>query len=348
MTERPGISASRIRRGIVVFVGLSIVGLVVVVYRSSLAETWQNLRGFDRRWLALAGALFILDFLMSGTRIHLFAKKVKPDISYWASVRSCFVNVFVGGVTPSQTGGGPAQIWVMYREGLSLIDSTVVCFVGGFLGTAFVLMLCAMFFGIFYRVEGAAMGLKVFSTVSLLLFSLVVVLVLLSLLSPNRFKRLVRSTADRLPRLRRALEKRGWLERVYDTVDRYHELMKGFIVRRRIRFGFVVLLSACIYFNKFAIAWVVLQGLGLEAAFWDVMYMQVVLMLIFYFSPTPGASGLAEVSTAAVMSSVVPTSYQAVFIVLWRFFTLVAGMLVGAVVTLRYLYLEGASGEVRD
>ena len=116
-----------------ILIALSIVGLVVVVYRSSLAETLEHLRGFDRRWLAVAAALFVLDFLMAGTRIYLFARKVNPDISYRASVRSCFVNVFVGGVTPSQTGGGPAQIWVMHREGLSLIDSTVVCFVGGFL-----------------------------------------------------------------------------------------------------------------------------------------------------------------------------------------------------------------------
>jgi len=339
--QAPSISVSRIRRGIVAFIGLSIVGLIVVVYRSSLAETLEHLRGFDRRWLAAAAGLFVLDFLMAGTRIYLFARRVKPDISYWACVRSCFVNVFVGGVTPSQTGGGPAQIWVMHREGLSLIDSTVVCFVGGFLGTAFVLLLCAIFFGLFYQVEGAAVGLKVFSTVSLLLFSLVVVLVMLSLLSPNRFKRLVGAVTSRLPRLRRSLEKRGWLDRVYDTVDRYHELMRGFIVHSQGRFAVVVVLSALIYFNKFAVAWVVLRGLGLEAPFWDVIYMQVVLILIFYFSPTPGASGLAEVSTAAVMSVVVPTPYQAVFIVLWRFFTLVAGMLVGAVITLRYLYAAG-------
>jgi len=325
----------------VAFIGLSVVGLIVIVYRSSLAETLEHLRGFDRRWLAVAAGLFVVDFLMAGTRIHLFARKIKPDISYWASVRSCFVNVFVGGVTPSQTGGGPAQIWVMFREGLSLIDSTVVCFVGGFLGTAIVLLVCAIFFGLFYEVEGAAVGLKVFSTVSLLLFSLVVILVLLSLLSPNRFKRLVGGVTARLPRLRRFLEERGWLDRVYDTVDRYHELMRGFIVHSKARFTVVVALSALIYFNKFAVAWVVLQGLGLEAPFWDVIYMQVVLMLIFYFSPTPGASGLAEVSTAAVMSAVVPVSHQAVFIVLWRFFTLVAGMLVGALITLRYLYLAG-------
>jgi uncharacterized membrane protein YbhN (UPF0104 family) len=85
------------------------------------------------------------------------------------------------------------------------------------------------------------------------------------------------------------------------------------------------------------IAWVVLKGLGVHADLWSVLYMQVVLLLIFYFSPSPGASGFAEVTTMAVMGSVIPKGFEATFIILWRFFTLVLNMMIGAGVMIGYI-----------
>ena len=58
---------------------------------------------------------------------------------------------------------------------------------------------------------------------------------------------------------------------------------------------------------------------------------------ILYFSPTPGASGIAEVSSVTLMSAIVPTGYLPVFAVLWRFFVTYLGVTCGAWVTLKDL-----------
>ena len=93
-----------------------------------------------------------------------------------------------------------------------------------------------------------------------------------------------------------------------------------------------------VFFNKFVIAWVVLRGLGVEANFWEVVYAQLVLILIFYFAPSPGAAGVAEVSTAEVMKGIIPVGFEGAFVVLWRLFTLFISLSIGAVVTIRALY----------
>ena len=308
-SDRPPISTSRLRRGVALFVGFSLVGLVFLVNRSSLQSTIEHLAGFDRRVLVLAVGLFLFDWIVSGARIWIFARKVNSGVSYIGCVRSCMVNIFVGGATPSQTGGAPAQIYVLHREGLGLFDATVVGFLGGFLGTSVVLMVAAFVFSVLVEPPFVGSGLRVLSTVSLTVFSLVVLVVLLSLVSPDRAGRAVRAVARRTPWLGRRLEARGTLDRILDLAQRYHELMTSFILREKLVMAGGILLSVVIYFNKFVIAYVVLRGLGIDAPFWDVIYMQVVLMLIFYFSPTPGASGLAEMSTAAVMGGVVLLRY---------------------------------------
>jgi len=53
-------------------------------------------------------------------------------------------------------------------------------------------------------------------------------------------------------------------------------------------------------------AYVALRALGLHANFVDILLVQTLVMFLLYFAPTPGASGIGEVLSAAVMSSYVP------------------------------------------
>jgi uncharacterized protein (TIRG00374 family) len=333
----PVISTRKIRVGLQLFLAFSIVGFFIVFQRASIGETIRHLGEFDPRYLGLVLGLVVLDWVVSATRIYIFARKVYRPITIGACMRSCFANVFLGGATPSQTGGAAAQIYVLYAEGMTVVDATVVCFLGGFLGTVIVLLVCAVIFSFMVHPEFVPIGLRTVSGLSFTLFALILIAVLLSLLSPGRFKRVAHATLRRLPGIGPRLEHSHAVEKLFGTVDRYHDLMTGFLVRGKLIFTAGLLLTVVIYLNKFMIAWVVLKGLGVHADVWSVLYMQVVLLLIFYFSPSPGASGFAEVTTMAVMGSVIPKGFEGTFILLWRFFTLVLNMLIGAGVLLGYI-----------
>jgi uncharacterized protein (TIRG00374 family) len=115
-------------------------------------------------------------------------------------------------------------------------------------------------------------------------------------------------------------------------------MIRYFIGKGKSAFLVGFILSAAIYINKFTIAWVVLRGMGLEAGWLDVIYTQLVLIMIFYFAPSPGAAGLAEVSAAEVMRGIVPYELMGAYVILWRLFTLLIGLGAGALVMVRYLY----------
>ena len=144
----------------------------------------------------------------------------------------------------------------------------------------------------------------------------------------------------RVPPLGRRLERRGADVTVANLTERYHRMMRYFVSRgkRVLISGFV--LTCFIYLNKFAIAWVVLKGLGVDARFWEVMYAQLVLFLFFYFAPSPGAAGFAEISAPAIMRSIIPPGHEGAFVLLWRLFTLFVGLIVGALITVRTIYRE--------
>ncbi len=333
--------ARRLWRGTLVFVVLSAAGLALLLHRGRVDDLVAGLRRASPAWIALACLMWGADLVLAGVRIWIFARVAPRPVSFGTAVRSCLVNVFVGGVTPSQTGGGPAQIWVLWRAGMPASDATVVCFLGGFLGTSVVLAALAVTLVLVLPALSDApavidtAALRHAAQVSTMLFAVVVAFVVFSIAAPGAVRRATARLVDADTAPARALRRRGWDRGVRELIERYLVLLREFVVRRPLRVAAGLGLSALIYLNKFLVAWVVLRALGVDAPVGDVVVMQTALLLIFYFSPTPGASGLAEVSTAAVMGSVVPPGDRVAFIVLWRFFTLVLGMIAGAGVVMR-------------
>lgn len=337
-TGHPIPSWSKVQKGLRIFLVLSIVGLVVVLYRSSFAASVTHLQNFRWPYLLLATGLMMFDWVAAGARIWVFASRLQPGISYRGCIRASLANIFLGGVTPSQTGGGPGQIYVLYKEGMPVFDATVVSFLGGFLGTALFLPTCGLLVTLFFEPVAVDYRLQFIVKGAIVAFGLIVLLAVVGLVDPRLLQRGVIHLIGWLPPFRRWLERKGVIAVVMDLIDRYHHMMTFFLRRAKKTFLIGFVLTSLIYFNKFVIAWVVLRGLGIPADFWEVVYAQLVLILIFYFAPSPGAAGVAEVSTAAVMKGIIPPGFEGAFVLLWRMFTLFISLSVGAVVTMRTLY----------
>jgi uncharacterized protein (TIRG00374 family) len=331
-------SREKIRRGIRFFLALTVIGLAFVLYRASFTASVEHLRGFRWPYLLLATALMVVDWFAAGTRIWVFASRLQPGISYRGCVKAGLANIFLGGVTPSQTGGGPGQIYVLYKEGMPVFDAMVVSFLGGFLCTALFLPLCGLAVTLLFNPVAVDFRLQYLVKGTIVALGGIVVLAVIGLIDPKPLQRGGRRVIGWVPPLERWLERKGAVDILTEVVDRYHHMMKYFLSRAKLTFLWGFGLTGLIYFNKFIIAWVVLRGLGVAADFWEVVYAQIVLILIFYFAPSPGASGIAEVSTAAVMKGIIPPGYEGAFVLTWRMFTLFISLAVGAVVTIRSLY----------
>jgi uncharacterized protein (TIRG00374 family) len=330
------VSRAKIMKGVKLFIALTAVGILFIVYRSSFSGTISHLRGFGLPYLGAIAGLVLLDWFIAGIRVYIFAVKVHPEISFAACLKANLANIFMAGVTPSQTGGGGGQIYILYKEGMSALDATVSSFLS-FVSTAIFLPICGIFVIAFVKPDFHSVTLQYFSAYSLLLFSLILGAVILSLVDPALFERTVRRSFGLIPVLRRRFVESSAFHKFIETFRRYHALMLYFLSKGLHFLIAGIVLTAIMFFNKFVIAFLVIRGLGIGADFWNVIYLQVILTLVFYFAPTPGSSGVAEVSSAFIMGQIIPKAQTGVFVLLWRFFTLFVGMIVGGYILLHYL-----------
>lgn len=343
MSDRKRMSSRKAIRGLKWFIVLSIVGLLLNFFLTSFSESFRYLTQLKPLFLIIALALNVCDWILGGMRLLVLSTRLFPQIEFKTCLKSNLSNVFLGAVTPAQTGGGAAQIYMLYKSGMPFAEATmasVVCF----LGSIFFLISCALYLLCFGHIPAMNPSLLLLSRVTLLVFSTIVLLFIIAVTKPQTFENVARRFLSGIPILKKSL-KSDKLQVFFDSVQKYQDIMRIYASKGKLAVLAAFLLSSVTYLNKFFIAYIVLKGLGLNVPFIQTIFIQMILLLIFYFSPTPGASGVAELSSARLMGTIIPKSSQAIFTMLWRTFTLYISVVVGGVIMLKYLLAQDSLDE---
>ncbi len=332
--KRPSLgSLKSIKRGLFLFIILSVIAFLYLLLKNNATENikaWNQLNVF----YLLLGLVFVaIDLFIGGWRNHIFLKEFMPGVKLMVSVKANVANMFMGAVTPTQSGGGPAAWFVFYRNGVSIINMV---------GTSFYTWITTL---IFLPISGgiallilkdsipnefihnlAKFGLGVFFTV--------VMLILIALKAPKFIegvfsvllfflKNIFHRKGDKLISLK---------EKTVKKILVYRENYLEFIVKRK------WLLPLCLFFTfilfgiKGTLAYVFTIGLGLDVNYWHIIAMMAISNLLLYFAPTPGGSGIAEISLTALLSQLMPAEYALIVTVLHRSFLTFIPAIIGAVV----------------
>jgi uncharacterized protein (TIRG00374 family) len=327
----------RIIKGCRLFVLLSVLGFAVIFFFTITHESLHALQSLRTEFLFLALFLALVDLFLGGLRIYIFfTKEILKKVSLIDCIKANLANVFVSAMTPSNTGGGPGQLYILNRRGVPLSGAISVSVINFFSFLLF--FLCAFILVFFFTKEGIfARGVAYLVRYSFLTFALICLTALFFLIRPDSlgslFQLLSKITAF-VYRKDKGKQKRV-TEKLKDQVVQSRFYLQHFFHKEKPTLFLSFILTVLAYFNKYLTAYVILRGLGLRADFMHVIYLQIIQFFILYFSPTPGASGIAEVSSVSLMSTIIPKGYLPIFAILWRFFTNYVGVSLGGWVTLK-------------
>jgi len=111
-----------IKRGVLVFISISLITLIGIFLYTNTGKTLEAWAKINIGYLLLGLVFIFNDIYLGGLRNHIFISNFVPGISLKVSMKANLANIFMGAVTPSQSGGGPAQWYIFYRNGVSLPD----------------------------------------------------------------------------------------------------------------------------------------------------------------------------------------------------------------------------------
>lgn len=273
-----------------------------------------------RPWLLIAAVgLALAELVLGGTRLWVLARRLRPGFRWRHALHAHLYNFFFSGVTPLQAGGGPAQYYVLRRSGLEASGTVAV--------------LTATWVGVTtgYAVLGAAAVAWLVGTTGLALEGLGRAVLLTFLLAAGGGVAFV-LFPDRLERI---LLGRGWRtrpgrrRRIVRGIARYRKAIRGFAREGRAAWLGNAGLSWSMLLVRCGVGVVILAALRVEAGALSAVARQVVQFALITVSPSPGGSGVAELTALGFMTALVPAALLTAYAVLWRAATSWVGILVG-------------------
>ena len=317
-----------LRRGFELFVLASLVGLgALLLYGNNFGTLVAAIPRIQWGWVLAGLGLASMDWLGGGARLWVLAREIHPNPPFKGLVLAGGMGAWAAYLTPMQAGNGPMTVYTMRRYGIPVPLALPLLLMTFLATTAFfgIAGPLAIFFGAGRGLgeHGIVLGISLYDLflASLGIFVAGFVLLVLTVLWPRGPHLLVRAIARFVGRRSKRVMNR--LDQIEAGIDQAHEAMQRFNTPRG---WFAILMATVIsgpsHANKLLAGYVALRAIGIEAPFTDVLLLQTLIsFLLYFFAPTPGGSGIAELLSAAVMSIYVPRALTALYTMIWRLTT---------------------------
>jgi uncharacterized protein (TIRG00374 family) len=304
---------------------------------------WQRLEWNYLFWLLL---FLPIDTLSAGLRIWLIGRVLQPGVTFWTCLKAEWANLGLAMLTPSQTGGGFGQIYILSRGGMNLGTALTVSLIS-FMGSMVVLL----FIGIHSLLIAKVDYLAVFFQGALFIFFLIFAAVIFAVCWPGSVHLVISKIYRSVQRIwgkNHSPEKIAWpqntrrerllaylhtlSQKLIDLCYMHQANMRRFFRLNISSFIGVCLLSLVFMLSRSIMAFLCLRFLGIQAAaLGDVIETQLSLIFLIYFAPTPGSSGLAEGASMLMMHGTMPPGIVPYYNLLWRCSTLYLPAIAGLV-----------------
>jgi uncharacterized protein (TIRG00374 family) len=329
--------------------GLAFIVLTVGIFWyqfSRIQSGYESPRWSQLQWEYLLLMLLCLPFdtVAAGVRIWVVGRVLQPGICLWTCLKAEWANVGISMITPSQSGGGFGQIYILNRGGANVGTALSISLLS-FLGTMIGLLCIGLYSLLFSSIDligpffyGAVLTLTI--TIVLMIFGVVCpgfFRVTVARISRAFFKVWSRKHSlkgwwpPHKPRTGRPPELMGPLAaKLVDLVYTYQDDIRRFIHRGKTNFVWVCFLSLTFLFSRSLMAFFCMRFLGIhDSTLGYVIELQMALIFLIYFAPTPGGSGLAEGVSLSIMAAVVPIGFAPYYNLLWRCSTFYLSAILG-------------------
>ena len=319
---------------------IAIVGYLtfrILFANREISDVLKELHRADKVWLAF-GALAVFCFIAGESVIIKYMLWLfKEKVPFLRCLKYSFIGFFYSYITPSSSGGQPAQMIYMKKDGIYYGYSTLIMLVIAVVYKA-VLVLMGIFFYIFYHdfVVSHVGDYMWLVYVGFLLNVAYIALLLVVCLKPLWSRKMGIKVINFLARLHiinpnKSEKMIARLIRIFDNYVKASQYIKNNLGSLFTITFFTVLQRL----SLFMLTWIVYKSYGLDgSSFMEIVALQVMIGVAVEMLPLPGAAGITEACFVKFFEGVFALELISPSILLNRGLSFYAVILVGGLVTL--------------
>ena len=329
-----------LRKGLIIFILLAFGMGAIIIFRSVDHETMRSLLSANKLKLLLALFVVFAAWICDAGRFCALAFAAHERVSFSLGIVLTWLNYFGSAVTPMQSGGGPFQVYALYKKGIPVGKGIAITL----MRTMLTILILTLSVPIALMLDPEILKGSPFLK-GLVFYVFIVILatwafVIFTILKPELIKKLSRVIIMWLSRFkfmnsrRRIIKIIQWLDK---EIDNYILNFRLVFHSGKLWLTFATILSVLHLLALFSVLPVLMSAVGLPFKYIQTIAVQAVFMFILYFVPTPGASGVAEGGGALLYSILMPENMAGIMSIICRFFTDYISIFMGVIVVIRML-----------
>ena len=244
----------------------------------------------------LAGACLMIFYIScEGINIHISQKCMTGKSSFIRSLGYAFVGFYFSSITPSSTGGQPAQIFYMKRDGISISHSTLTLMVI-LITHQFVMLALALgtfLLNIGFK-DAGFYDIRHLITYGIIANTLLVIFIIMVMRSRGLVEKIALGALGFLTKIGIVKKYDKWEASLEHLLDEYED-GANFIRKNPSMVIIVTIITFIQIIAMYSVPFVVYKAFGLNRySFLQILYLQSVLNLAVSSIPIPGSVGASE------------------------------------------------------
>lgn len=328
-----------LKKGLAVFLFFSFAVSGTVLFLSVDRTSFEVFRQADLSKMGIAMLLVVCVWIFDALKLFALTRAAGEKISFGLAIELVWINYFGAALTPMQSGGGPFQMYIMYKHGICVGKTVAITLVRTIM-TIFILGLFIPFtLMLKNEIPQVSWHMRGFILYVVALIAVAWFCVVASLVRPKAIKRFFGWIIMGFKKLGFLKPEKviAILKRTSREIDAYNQNIRAFLTTGR-RYFFVGSICAVIQLIvQLSVMPCMIWAMGIEVAYVECVLIQALFIFLLYFIPTPGGSGAAEGGAALVFSLFVPWNVAGVLAVGWRFLSEHTGIILGLVVAVKMI-----------
>lgn len=321
------------------------VSIAGVLFFSIDSVTFDILKNANLRLVLLASVLVVCGWGLDALKFITLARAAGEPLTFRKTLPVVWINYFGSAITPMQSGGGPFQIYMLYKTGVCVGKAVAITLVR----TIQIIFLLALVvpFAIIQEPEFLRQHhiMKWFVLYVIIFIIAATFFITVSVFRPHWIKYISSGFLVKIRRSSFIVRRRLLIRiarRINSEIDAYNDNIKLFLSAGKYWFILSVIIALAHLFIYLSIMPVLILAFGFEVEFFQCVMVEALLLFLLYFVPTPGGSGAAEGGAAAVFALFVPWNLAGVLAVLWRMLSEYTGVALGTIIAVHILGWGGA------
>ncbi len=330
--EEEGINFSRYLKYLIIFIVLS--GLTFFYIYKTFGKPGRILiiKEFSPLIIIQLLILLFIYFTLDGLRLYTVIRTLDCKIKFRYIYQLVFINLFVSNITPFATGGGVVQIYFLNQKGISLGDATASTTIRTVLATFIIFIATPII--IFNRSSFETILPQSSLLVYLTFFAALYIVFFYIIIFRDRFLKKIVYNVIYFVYDRNFISKKKFrktIRYIFRELDSFQASLSDFLKKDFKKITITIVSTILFLLSELSFSYLLITGLGYEVNYLNIILMQVVVIFVMYFAPTPGATGVAEGGYSLVFARFVSTSDMLPLILAWRLFTKYIGIVIGFV-----------------